>query len=500
MKNKYLYIALAFILIGVQGLTAQRKIRIVQSDNTFTDAEKFPGAIIAVGHVQVEHEGAVLSGDQALIYKEKNLVKVLGNVLINQGDTITQRSKYVHYDGNTRQALSWGKVVLRDPDMQLTTDTLHFDRNLQTVYYEHHAVIRDSTSTLESEIGRYYLKEKKFVALSQVTINQPGSTVTSDRLDYYTDTGESYLYGDTYLRNKENTLYCKRGYYNSRTHESHFTENAKIWYRSREISGDSLYYDRNRGYASATRHIRVKDTINRMLIKGNYAEYFERLDSVFVTGRPVAIKQMEQDSLYMYADTLLVTGKPEDRKFRGYHRVKFYKPDFQGACDSIFSTQSGHQTRMFGNPVLWNGRNQITGDTIVFYSTVDNRKLDSLRVTGHTFVINKDSINGYNQMKGNELYGKFSANRLSALRIKGNVETLNYQRDDDMSLIGITHMTSGELYIRWKEGKIQKATYSLSPEGKTYPKSKFPNTLEKLKGFIWREEERPENPGDIYPE
>jgi antitoxin component YwqK of YwqJK toxin-antitoxin module len=274
---------------------------------------------------------------------------------------------------------------------------------------------------------------------------------------------------------------------------------AKILYKLREIYGDSLYYDQTRKFASASGHIKVIDTLNHMTTTGGYAEYYENKDSVFITQSPVLSRKMDIDTLYIYGDTLLITGKLEERIMRAFHHVKFFKQDMQGACDSLYSHQAGGYTHMLGKPVLWNDNNQISGDTLHFFTNKLTNKLDSLSIIRNAFIINKDSIKGYNQLKGTLLQGKFKDGKLHYVRITGNAESLNYQRDDEKKLIGITHMQSGEIHIRLQNGKVETATYLNSPEGKTYPESKFPNNLKKLKNFLWREEERPENKDDIYP-
>ena len=81
-----------------------------------------------IGNVKMIHDGVELTCQQALYYQKQNFFKAFGNVFIKQGDTITQTSDYADYDANSKQALSWGKVVLKDPTMTLTTDTLQFDR------------------------------------------------------------------------------------------------------------------------------------------------------------------------------------------------------------------------------------------------------------------------------------------------------------------------------------------------------------------------------------
>ena len=112
----------------------QRRIKIVHADNSNIDEVKYPGATILLGNVYVEHEGITLRSKKAIYYKSRNFLKAFGDVYLNQGDTITQTSKYVDYNGDTKKALSWGNVVLKDPIITLTTDSLRFDRLQQKLY------------------------------------------------------------------------------------------------------------------------------------------------------------------------------------------------------------------------------------------------------------------------------------------------------------------------------------------------------------------------------
>ena len=46
---------------------------------------------------------------------------------------------------------------------------------------------------------------------------------------------------------------------------------------------------------------------------------------------------------------------------------------------------------MLRNPVLWSGKNQMTGDTIHLLSNTITDKLDTLKVFKNAFLIQKDS-------------------------------------------------------------------------------------------------------------
>ena len=495
MKTRF---TIFFIFIFTCVVIAQgKRINIVNSDNQILDEENLPGATILLGNVKIKHQGITLQCKKAIHYKNENFIKAFGNVILNQGDTIIQTSKYTEYNGNTQKAISWGNVRIRDSQMTLSTDTLYFDRTKQLLYYKYSATIRDSINILTSDTGNYFLESSKFQAISDVVLTNPEYVLNSNHLDYYTKSGKAYLYGPSTITSKANLIYCEKGFYDTKQNISHFTKNARIEFNDREIKADSLYYDRNKGFASATNHIQIIDTLNNSLIKGNYAELFEKLDSAYVINRAVAITNTNKDSTFIHGDTLLVTGKPDKRIIRAYHHVKFFKSDMSGKCDSIFSDQGSGLTRMFKNPVLWSNDSQITGDTIQLLSNIETDKLDSLKVIENAFIISKDSI-GFNQIKGRNLYGKFEENDLRFVNIIGNAEVIHFVRNEDKSLIGIEKTTCSEIEFILKDGAIQNAKFINQPEGETYPPSKLPENVRKLRGFEWREDEKPLSKEDIF--
>ena len=318
-------LTILFIYFSCLGFSQQKKIKF-DADLQFADEEKYPGATVLIGKVKMFHAGAVLTSKKAFYYKEDNFFKAIGDVVINQGDTIKQYSDYVDYDANTKKTVSWGHVILKDPTMTLTTDTLYFNRGSQLLYYKDHATIKDETNVLKSQFGNYYLEQKKFVATTKVTITNPDNLIESNHLDYYTNSGHAFLYGPSTITNQKdnNKIYSERGFYNTKTDISHFVKNAKLYLDERTIEGDSLYYDKIRGFASATNNIKVIDTAENFMAKGNYAEYFQKKDSIFMIKKAVAISVVENDSTFIHGDTLLVTGKKDNRKIRSYYNVKFF--------------------------------------------------------------------------------------------------------------------------------------------------------------------------------
>jgi len=475
-------------------------MHIKSADIISIDEENYPEAKIGLGNVFVEIDGATLSCKKAILHEKENFLEAVGNIVLKQGDTITQTSKYINYDGKTKQSLSWGNVVLKNKTMTLKTDTLHFDRVSQQLFYKNRATIEDDTNVLESVSGNYFLHQNKFTAKTDVVITNPDYVLKSNHLDYYTDSGLAYLYGKSTIKSDESFIYGEEGFSDTKAGKSHFTKNAYILYDDRRIDADSLYYDKNKAFASATNNIVITDTINKMVLKGNYAEYFQKLDSAFVTKKALAISETKEDKLYMHGDTILLTGKPENRILRAYHHVKFFKSDLQGKCDSIHSNQKTGLMRLFKKPVLWTENGQITGKVIHLLSNTKTEKLDSLKVLEDAFLIQKDSIAGFNQIKGRDMFAKFKDNAIEVVDFIGNGEVLAYIREDnaEKDLFGISKTTCSKIRFIFENKKIKMGRFFIDEETITYPPSQLPENARKLKDFIWREEERPKVMEDIF--
>jgi len=58
--------------------------------------------------------------------------------------------------------------------------------------------------------------------------------------------------------------------------------------------------------------------------------------------------------------------------------------------------------------------------------------------------------------------------------------------------------SSKNIYIIMENNEIETIDFVEKPEGKTYPPSKLPENEKILKGFIWRENERPLNKEGIF--
>ena len=516
---KYIIFILCCAFTTLSFSQKKDKLQVVFAGKGFTEKGSESGTTTFLRDNQQQvhfvHNGVNLYCDKAVLYKKENFVEAFSNVRMVQGDTITMTAKYIEYSGKTELAFALGNVVLTEPSSVLTTEKLHFDRTKQQAYYDVSGkVVRDSSGTITSQIGRYYMPTKKYQFVDSVVLVNPEYTLKTKRLDFFNDSGHAYIFGPSTINGEGNDIYCERGFYDTKEDFGHFQRNAKINYDDREVIGDSIYFDRTLNFASATNNIKVTDTINNSIVKGDYAEVWKAKDSVFITGRALAITIQEKDSVFIHSDTLMLTGPEEHRITRAFYNAKIYKSDLAGKADSIHAYHKTGLTELINltrysskdpfaakrKPIMWNLGNQMSGDTIHLISDVKTEQLDSLKVFNNAFLVSKDTLSddGYNQTKGKQLIGLFKDNELYNVDIIKNAEVIYYSRNGLGELIGINKSKSGSINIKIAYNDIEEIRLINKVDGDLSPESLFPNNANRLRGFDWRGEERPTSVEDLF--
>ena len=508
--KKLFFIIICLVLYAVPTTAQQNKpIVIENSDYTNRDETEVPGAAVLTGNVKLLHDGVRIYANKVYYFEAENYAKLFGDVKMNQGDTIFMDSKYAEYNGNKKFAFASGNVNMRSPDTRLTTDTVYFDRNIQEAYYNSYGTIVNDKNTLKSKSGRFVIPQKKYQFRTAVTLTNPEYVMATNNLDYYTNSGHSYVFGPTTITGKTSFIYTEKGFYDTKKNLAHLLTNSYIRYDTQLIKGDSIYYDRKREFSSATNNVSVTDTVNKFDIRGHYGEVFKLKDSLFITKHAVAVTLVEQDSLYTHAKRMVVTGKPGFRIMRGYNDARFYKTDMSGKCDSIHSDEAKGLTQLIKRPVVWNGESQVTGDVIHIISNSKTEQIDSLKVLNNAFIIQKDTLfshrypdkpEQFNQIKGVNLYGKFKDNKLSEVDLIKNTEKIYYMYGDDNELIGIDKGVSSKIHMELENNEIVVVQSMIKPESSSYPESDLPGNVRKLRNFVWRGDEMIKTKDDIFPQ
>ena len=181
IKNIQIGILQLIFLLPIGRSVAQEDpkiIEIIQAGGSTQDQFNFPGANILVKkeglRVHLFHEGALIKSDVSYFYPKKNFFKANGSVVFTQGDTLKMTCDQIEYDGSSKLAKAWGRVVLERPDMNLKTDTLYLDRANSKAFYNSFGTIVDEKRKLTSIRGIYFMDEKNtdlFLGLKLTILN-----------------------------------------------------------------------------------------------------------------------------------------------------------------------------------------------------------------------------------------------------------------------------------------------------------------------------------------
>ena len=512
-----LKLSIILILLFNVLLSQEKKIiQIIEAGSFDKNELDLPGANILKKNSSVRvhllHDGMDIWSDYALFYKKNNSFKARGDVVVKQGDSIELYSENLEYDGNSRKIIAKTNVIFKNNNTTLKTQILFHDRDLKEIYFENGGIIKDSTNTIKSTEGKYFLTNSKYEFNKRVNVYNNDSDIKSIKLDYYSDTEKVFFYGPTVITGQDYRIFSENGFYNTNSKNGYFNTKAKIEYGNRTIKGDSLIFDDLKKYASGKNNVTIIDTINKTIIKGDFAEVFKKLDSSMITKNSYAIKLLEKDSLFIKADTLFAVGPDENRIIKGRYDVKFFKNNMSGKSDKFIMNQKNGLIKLLRNklskreqqiltskeiskknPVIWNGESQMSGDEIHIIRNTITNKLDSLKILNNAFVVEKDSlgIDNYNQMKGIDLFGNFRDNELEKIRLDRNTEMIYFLYDEETKeLIGIDKAICSSILMTITNNKIDEIIFYTNPEGKVYPEKELEINEKILNGFNWRIDEK----------
>jgi len=502
MRSRFQVICLTlFILIIGQhpDLYSQKKTRvqILNSDSLLIERKTGTSIKRLMGNVELEHEGIHLFCDSAYIYDDRNLVEAYNNVHIQQGDSLHMYGDHLMYRGDIRIAEFRNNVLLIDKNTTVETDFLDYDLNNEMGYYFNGGIIYNEQDTLKSGQGFYYSNEEFFIFNDSVIIQNPDYTILSDTLHYYTTTEVSYFFGQTEIIGDSSYIYCENGWYDGLNDISQFNENAFIVLQEQTIRGDSLYYDQGRGFGKAFQNVEVHDSTQSTILKGNYALYFREPERAMITDSALFIQYSETDTLFVHADTL--RSDPDSsgsyNVLRAYYRVKLFKEDLQGKCDSLSYSYNDSVIQLHRDPVLWSEENQLSADLIDIHTR--NKKLDFIEMHQSAFIASQEDSTKFNQIKGKDMIGFFRDGALYKIDVIGNGQTIYFAIENN-KIVGVNQAESSNLTIYIRDKKIYKITMIIKPDGILNPLKEVTDDQLILKGFSWHDKVRPKTKLDIF--
>lgn len=500
MNYKYFfYIILSLLLISQSSLAQRKKERIKLIETGQNGAlervkrDGRPMQKISGSNVIFQQENTFYYTKEAYFDKKKNQLEAVGNVRI-VSDSLTITGNTLFYDGKTRVAELRGNVVLVDKQMTLYTDNLDYNLSNNTANYFGGGRIIDNGNVLTSLNGFYNKIEHFFHFTNKVKLVSPDATLYANDLTYDLDSKIAKTKGETTIIGKNGEKSISQDItYNTQSKSSVFIAQTGIT-EDYVLKGEKTFNDEIKKFSKANINVTLTIKKDSITVMGDHGTYDKLAGIAKVWGNVLVLSKMQQDTMFLTADTLVAIDEQDDTKDKllAYNNVKIFKSDLQGKCDSLVYNTGDSTIFLYFDPVLWAQGSQLKADSINM--KLANKKIERLTMVQNSFMITEDSIHNFNQLKGRDMTAFFTDSKLKRVDVNGNGESIYFMLDDkDSVLIAMNKVICSDMVIRFADrNKIERVSFINTPDGALIPPHEIEEPSKRLKGFKWRIQEKPE--------
>ena len=185
------------------------------------------------------------------------------------------------------------------------------------------------------------------------------------------------------------------------------------------------------------------------------------------------------------------------RYFEAFHHVRIFNDSLQSVCDSLFYSSEDSVFRLYQNPLLFNNKSQVAGDTIYLFT--ENKKAKRMYVFENGIIINQANPQMYNQMGGRTINGYFKDGAIDYMRVRGSpAESIFYPQDDDSAYIGMNRGKGDVIDVYFVNKAVNRVKFINDVDGTLYPIRQRPQDQLYLKHFKWWESRRPKNKFELF--
>ena len=524
----------------------QDKVFLEYADELYTDEFLNKGHQVVRGNVKFRKGGMYMYCDSAYFYPETNSIDAFGNVKMEQGDTLFVFSDLIYYNVERQMARlrtnSRRKVRLINRDVTLTTDSLNYDMMTELGYFLDGGEIDDKKNRLSSIHGQYSPRTKDAEFNDDVLLenNEDGYTLETNRLLYNTDTHIAKIVDNTLIKSENDTIYCKKGWYNTNTDEAQLHSRSTIIHADSlnnvtTLEGDSIIYDKATGISRAymfrdrnkdAQPMVLTDTANKTILIGGFGLFNDKTKESFATDYPLLIEHSRPDTIFLRADTIRTftynygkkrvepvltdsMGQPLDSLSqamaiaeadslnketeyhiaKAYRRARFFRNDMQGVADSMTYISRDSMMYLSCRPIIWSGERQVNGNQINIHfndTTVDWAELPDFGMMAEAV-----EEEFYNQMSGKKMKAYLENQTLRHLYVDGNVQTIFLPMENDSTYNKLVNAESSYMTIDMADGKMDKLKMWPEVTGTVTPLFMIKKNQYYLPDFNWYEAIRP---------
>jgi lipopolysaccharide export system protein LptA len=260
-----------------------------------------------LGNVILREDKTMIYCDSMVRSSRDNFIEAFGHVRIFDGDSTNIYSDYMKYQAISKTVLFQKNVKLTDGKGVLTTQELQYDLNSKIGVYTHGGKVVNNGSVLTSDEATYFEDSKDVLFRKNVVLRDPQYDLSSDSLRYNTQSQVSRFITETFIQFKDSTqrtVRTREGYYDLRNKKAQFGRRPVITDGSQRITGDDVSIDDSTGVSVAKGNADYVDTAQGVRIRAGYMINNQKKFTFLAVEKPLMILKQDKDSIYITADTL----------------------------------------------------------------------------------------------------------------------------------------------------------------------------------------------------
>jgi len=441
-----------------------------------------------------------------------------GGKITNQGTVLTSREGVYYSD--TKDVYFKRDVYLKDSARDIYADSLLY--NLKTNianFISPTQIIGKDGSVINTKSGTYNLATGEAIFFDRSYYSDSTTSLAADKMAWDRNSGAFQLQGNAKMVDSISQVIVLGGEILGNSKMKSFLATRRsvmIFYKDNDstyVTADTLYSGLRRYDSTERKIVMQTDTLTTttsMVITDTTETplfVFDSLENSLVATDTLKTSLAAKDSseiLLAEKDTLktplIVNINASDttiRYFLAFHHVRIFNDSLQAVSDSLHYSTSDSTFKLFGEPVVWNDKSQVTGDTIYMYT--ENRKPKRLYVFNNGIIINKATEGLYNQIAGRTLNGYFVNGNIDYVRVKGSpAESVFYPQDDDSAYVGMNRSSGDVIDIYFVKKELNKVKFVNNVDGILYPIRQIPADKKELKNFKWLDNRRPKNKLELF--
>ena len=502
-------------LTGVAEVFGNVHINDADTVNTYAQYVKYIGnerMAYLKKNVKLTDGKAVLNTNELEYNLATGIAKYSKGGKVVNGQTVLTSEDAVYYS-DTKDVFFKNNVHLVDAKSDMVADSLRYNTFFREAYFISPTRIKTKDGVINTSSGTYNLDTGNAVFMDRTSFSDSTRFMSGDKIASDGKTGVIQIEGHDKLVDSVNSVTVIGGQILLDRNKNSFLATRKpvmILYRNNDstyIAADTLFSGLRKYDSTQQKIINITDTLKKATainvstaVKDSLNKEKVIIDSIPTdsTKKETVINDaMASDSLNKTFVTAPTTPKDSIRYFLAFHHVRIFNDSIQAVSDSLHYSTEDSTFKLFYNPVFWNDKTQVSGDTMYLFTA--NQKAKRLYVFNNGLVVNRTKEGLFNQIGGRTLNAYFKEGVIDYIRVKGSpAESIFYPYDDDSAYIGMNRSSGDVIDIYFVKKELNKVKFINDVNGTLYPLKQIPEDQKFLKKFEWMDKRRPKNKLELF--